>query len=33
MSAYGPKAGTKNNENPEKPCVEVIWKPKTGQIG
>ncbi|XP_058201844.1 exosome complex exonuclease RRP46 homolog isoform X2 [Rhododendron vialii] len=30
---YGPKAGTKKNENPEKACIEVIWKPKTGQIG
>ncbi|KAH7574261.1 hypothetical protein JRO89_XS03G0272700 [Xanthoceras sorbifolium] len=29
---YGPKAGTKKNENPEKACIEVIWKPKTGQI-
>ena len=32
-AVYGPKAGTKKNENPEKACVEVIWKPKTGQIG
>ncbi|XP_044497344.1 exosome complex exonuclease RRP46 homolog isoform X2 [Mangifera indica] len=32
-AVYGPKAGTKKNENPEKPCFEVIWKPKTGQIG
>ncbi|KAB1204364.1 hypothetical protein CJ030_MR8G014185 [Morella rubra] len=30
---YGPKAGTKKNENPEKTCIEVIWKPCTGQIG
>ncbi|PRQ27434.1 putative ribosomal protein S5 domain 2-type [Rosa chinensis] len=30
---YGPKAGTKKNENPEKACIEVIWKPKTGQGG
>lgn len=30
---YGPKAGTKKNENPEKTCIEVIWKPNTGQIG
>ncbi|KAG6770610.1 hypothetical protein POTOM_026296 [Populus tomentosa] len=32
-AVYGPKAGTKKYENPEKACVEVIWKPKTGQIG
>ncbi|KAL3746761.1 hypothetical protein ACJRO7_015663 [Eucalyptus globulus] len=32
-AVYGPKAGTKKNENPEKASVEVIWKPKTGQIG
>ncbi|KAG5562549.1 hypothetical protein RHGRI_005323 [Rhododendron griersonianum] len=32
-AVYGPKAGTKKNENPEKACIEVIWKPKTGQIG
>ncbi|KAG7955045.1 hypothetical protein I3843_11G051100 [Carya illinoinensis] len=32
-AVYGPKAGVKKNENPEKACVEVIWKPKTGQIG
>ncbi|KAJ0082149.1 hypothetical protein Patl1_12002 [Pistacia atlantica] len=32
-AVYGPKAGTKKNENPEKPCFEVIWKPKSGQIG
>ncbi|KAG6772680.1 hypothetical protein NC652_017745 [Populus alba x Populus x berolinensis] len=31
-AVYGPKAGTKKNENPEKACVEVIWKPKRGQI-
>ncbi|KAK4485879.1 hypothetical protein RD792_008530 [Penstemon davidsonii] len=31
-AVYGPKAGTKKNENPEKACIEVIWKPKTGQI-
>ncbi|PON94640.1 Guanosine pentaphosphate synthetase I/polyribonucleotide nucleotidyltransferase [Trema orientale] len=30
-AVYGPKAGTKKNENPEKACIEVIWKPKTGQ--
>ncbi|XVF35447.1 hypothetical protein REPUB_Repub18cG0146800 [Reevesia pubescens] len=29
----GRKLGTKKNENPEKACIEVIWKPKTGQIG
>lgn len=32
-AVYGPKAGTKKNENPEKACIEVIWKPKTGLIG
>ncbi|CAI9759646.1 unnamed protein product [Fraxinus pennsylvanica] len=32
-AVYGPKAGTKKNENPEKACIEVIWKPKSGQIG
>uniref|UniRef100_A0A7C8YS78 Exosome complex exonuclease RRP46 homolog n=1 Tax=Opuntia streptacantha TaxID=393608 RepID=A0A7C8YS78_OPUST len=32
-AVYGPKAGTKKNENPEKASIEVIWKPKTGQIG
>lgn len=32
-AVYGPKAGTKKNENPERPCFEVIWKPNTGQIG
>ncbi|KAJ4823340.1 exosome non-catalytic core subunit rrp46 [Turnera subulata] len=32
-AVYGPKAGAKKNENPEKACIEVIWKPKTGQIG
>ncbi|XP_057959493.1 exosome complex exonuclease RRP46 homolog isoform X2 [Malania oleifera] len=32
-AVFGPKAGTKKNENPEKACVEVIWKPQTGQIG
>ncbi|PKA45879.1 Exosome complex exonuclease RRP46 like [Apostasia shenzhenica] len=30
---YGPKAGTKKGENPEKASIEVIWKPKTGQAG
>ncbi|GAB4837227.1 exosome non-catalytic core subunit rrp46 [Ancistrocladus abbreviatus] len=33
VGVYGPKAGTKKNENPEKASIEVIWKPKTGQIG
>ncbi|KAI4328778.1 hypothetical protein L6164_021108 [Bauhinia variegata] len=32
-AVYGPKAGTKKNENPEKASIEVIWKPETGQIG
>ncbi|GJV11762.1 exosome complex exonuclease RRP46 [Tanacetum coccineum] len=32
-AVYGPKAGTKKNENPEKACIEIIWKPKTGQSG
>ncbi|EYU20440.1 hypothetical protein ABFS82_01G020800 [Erythranthe guttata] len=32
-AVYGPKAGTKKNENPEKACIEITWKPKTGQIG
>lgn len=32
-AVYGPKAGIKKNENPEKACFEVIWKPKSGQIG
>ncbi|KAG4377915.1 hypothetical protein GLYMA_18G230900v4 [Glycine max] len=32
-AVYGPKAGTKKSENPEKASIEVIWKPKTGQIG
>ncbi|KAF3335483.1 exosome complex exonuclease RRP46 [Carex littledalei] len=32
-AVYGPKAGTKKGENPEKASFEVIWKPKTGQIG
>ncbi|KFK33969.1 exosome complex component rrp46 [Arabis alpina] len=32
-AVYGPKAGTKRNEDPEKACFEVIWKPKSGQIG
>ncbi|XP_059657987.1 exosome complex exonuclease RRP46 homolog [Cornus florida] len=33
VAVYGPKAGTRKNENPEKACIEVFWKPKTGQIG
>ncbi|KAF9612785.1 hypothetical protein IFM89_003795 [Coptis chinensis] len=32
-AVYGPKAGTRKNGNPEKASIEVIWKPKTGQIG
>ncbi|KAF7826034.1 exosome complex exonuclease RRP46-like protein [Senna tora] len=32
-AVYGPKAGTRKNENPEKASIEVIWKPKTGHIG
>ncbi|XP_020671995.1 exosome complex exonuclease RRP46 homolog isoform X2 [Dendrobium catenatum] len=32
-AVFGPKAGTKKGENPEKASIEVIWKPKTGQIG
>lgn len=32
-AVYGPKAGTKKNENPQKASIEIIWKPKTGQIG
>ncbi|CAA0838521.1 Ribosomal protein S5 domain 2-like superfamily protein [Striga hermonthica] len=32
-AVFGPKAGTKKNENPEKACIEVIWKAKTGQSG
>lgn len=32
-AVYGPKAGTRKGENPEKASIEVIWKPKTGQIG
>ncbi|EFH67756.1 hypothetical protein ARALYDRAFT_891796 [Arabidopsis lyrata subsp. lyrata] len=31
-AVYGPKPGTRKNENPEKACFEVIWKPKSGQI-
>lgn len=32
-AVYGPKAGTRKGENPEKASIEVIWKPKSGQIG
>ncbi|XP_072987791.1 exosome complex exonuclease RRP46 homolog isoform X2 [Typha latifolia] len=32
-AVYGPKSGTRKGENPEKASIEVIWKPKTGQIG
>jgi len=32
-AVYGPKAGTKKNENPEKASIEVIWKPSTGHVG
>ncbi|PAN43957.1 hypothetical protein PAHAL_9G006400 [Panicum hallii] len=32
-AVYGPKPGTRKGENPEKACIEVVWKPKTGQIG
>ncbi|KAJ0970787.1 hypothetical protein J5N97_018746 [Dioscorea zingiberensis] len=32
-AVYGPKAGTRKGENPEVASIEVIWKPKTGQIG
>lgn len=32
-AVYGPKAGTRKGENPEKASIEVLWKPKTGQIG
>ncbi|RLN20037.1 hypothetical protein C2845_PM02G41130 [Panicum miliaceum] len=32
-AVYGPKPGTRKGENPEKACMEVVWKPKTGQIG
>ncbi|XP_061371570.1 exosome complex exonuclease RRP46 homolog [Gastrolobium bilobum] len=32
-AVYGPKSGTKKNENPEKASIEVIWKPNTGHIG
>ncbi|KAE8670817.1 hypothetical protein F3Y22_tig00112079pilonHSYRG00046 [Hibiscus syriacus] len=29
----GRKLELEKNENPKKACIEVIWKPKTGQIG
>ncbi|XP_020578128.1 exosome complex exonuclease RRP46 homolog isoform X2 [Phalaenopsis equestris] len=32
-AVFGPKAGTKKGENPEKASIEVIWKPKTSVIG
>ncbi|XP_043692938.1 exosome complex exonuclease RRP46 homolog isoform X1 [Telopea speciosissima] len=32
-AVYGPKTGTRKNENPEKASIEVIWKPRTGQVG
>ncbi|XP_010933463.1 exosome complex exonuclease RRP46 homolog [Elaeis guineensis] len=32
-AVYGPKAGIRKGENPEKASIEVIWKPKTGQTG
>ncbi|KAF3788563.1 Exosome complex exonuclease RRP46-like protein [Nymphaea thermarum] len=32
-AVYGPKAGTKKNESPEKASIEVIWKPMFGPIG
>ncbi|CAL5192363.1 unnamed protein product [Lathyrus oleraceus] len=32
-AVYGPKAGAKKNENPEKASIEVIWKPSTGHVG
>ncbi|KAK1266363.1 hypothetical protein QJS04_geneDACA002695 [Acorus gramineus] len=32
-AVYGPKAGTRKGENPEKALIEVVWKPKTGQSG
>ncbi|RLN42357.1 hypothetical protein C2845_PM01G49230 [Panicum miliaceum] len=31
-AVYGPKPGTRKGENPEKASIEVVWKPKTGQI-
>jgi hypothetical protein len=32
-AVYGPKPGTRKGENPERASIEVVWKPKTGQIG
>ncbi|KAL6638651.1 hypothetical protein ACP70R_023762 [Stipagrostis hirtigluma subsp. patula] len=32
-AVYGPKPGVRKGENPEKASIEVVWKPKTGQIG
>ncbi|MQL97894.1 hypothetical protein Taro_030594, partial [Colocasia esculenta] len=32
-AVYGPKVGIRKGENPEKASIEVVWKPKTGQIG
>ncbi|KAG0466827.1 hypothetical protein HPP92_017816 [Vanilla planifolia] len=32
-AVFGPKAGTKKGDNPEKASIEVIWKPKIGQTG
>ncbi|XP_044946069.1 exosome complex exonuclease RRP46 homolog [Hordeum vulgare subsp. vulgare] len=32
-AVYGPRPGTRKGENPEKASLEVVWKPKTGQIG
>ncbi|CAN6475532.1 unnamed protein product [Victoria cruziana] len=32
-AVYGPKAGTKKNESPERASIEVIWKPMSGSIG
>ncbi|KAK1289028.1 hypothetical protein QJS10_CPB18g01062 [Acorus calamus] len=32
-AVYGPKAGTRKGENPEKASIEVVWKPRTGQSG
>lgn len=32
-AVYGPRPGTRKGENPEKASIEVVWKPKTGQIG
>lgn len=30
---YVPKVGTRKGENSKKASIEVVWKPKTGQIG